>query len=152
MIYFNSRYLSEKLDINLAKWKRWAREFLPPDPLGGLRSGYARHFNLKDAFRVFLGGQLVGNLRYSIPETQRILDELDGLLEPLGFFDLYPGHPPIRTDHQWLCIYTTVRDEFEFVIAASPAPARNSKSRYGCMLSLTAIYNEFITRLDSTSQ
>lgn len=71
--YFNSRQLSEKLGINLARWKRWSREFLAPDPLGGKQSGYARQFSLNEAFLVFTGGYLVGNLGLSIPEAKTIL-------------------------------------------------------------------------------
>ncbi len=76
MIYFKSKYLAEKLDINVAKWKRWTREFLDPDPLGGYQSGFARQFSFKDAFRVFLGGHLVGTLHFTIPQTRQILFDL----------------------------------------------------------------------------
>ncbi len=76
MIYFNSKYLSKCLGINLAKWKRWAREFLDPDPLGGFQSGYARQFSNKDAFRVFLGGFLVSEMKFSIPQARQILSDL----------------------------------------------------------------------------
>jgi hypothetical protein len=71
--YFNSRDLSKKIGINLARWKRWSREFLPPDPLGGKQSGYARQYTLNEAFTVFLGGHLVGNLGLSMPEAKSIL-------------------------------------------------------------------------------
>ena len=33
MKYYTNRELSRLFDINLATWKRWSREFLPPDPL-----------------------------------------------------------------------------------------------------------------------
>jgi hypothetical protein len=74
--YFQNRELAQKLGINLAKWKRWSREFLPPDPLGGLQSGYARQYNLDDAFIVYLGGFLVSGLKFSIPEAKQILTDL----------------------------------------------------------------------------
>jgi hypothetical protein len=90
MIYRDSRYLSSKLDIRLSKWKRWAREFLPPDPLGGLQSGVARQFNTKDAFKVYLGGHLVGQLKFSIPDAARILTDLCPWLEGNGFFSIQP--------------------------------------------------------------
>jgi hypothetical protein len=88
MIYFNSRYLSEKLKIRPAKWKRWAREFLQPDPLGGYQSGYARQFSYRDAFRVFLGGYLVSELKYAIADARQILDDLDGWLKKHGLYAL----------------------------------------------------------------
>ena len=54
--YYTNRELSSLLNINLAKWKRWSREFLPPDPLGGKQSGYARQYHADQAFTLFLGG------------------------------------------------------------------------------------------------
>jgi hypothetical protein len=74
--FYTNRELSEKLGIKLSKWKRWSREFLPPDPLGGLQSGYARQYTLDQAFIVFLGGHLVADLHFSIPETKQIIEEL----------------------------------------------------------------------------
>ena len=78
--YFSNRELAARLEINLARWKRWSREFLPPDPLGGFQSGYARQFHPDDAFRVFLGGHLVSCLHASIPEAKQILDDLEDWL------------------------------------------------------------------------
>ena len=79
--YFQNRELSHRLGIPLNRWKRWSREFLPPDPLGGLQSGYARQYSLKDAFRVYFAGYLVSGLGYSIPEARRILKDLNGWLK-----------------------------------------------------------------------
>ncbi|MDM8540469.1 hypothetical protein QUF90_05225 [Desulfococcaceae bacterium HSG9] len=83
--YFTNRELSQKLEIKLAKWKRWSREFLLPDPLGGLQSGYARHYHPDEAFRVYLGGCLVAELKFSIPEAKRIMSDLETWLEKNGF-------------------------------------------------------------------
>ena len=84
--FYLNRELAQRLDINLSRWKRWSREFLPPDPLGGLQSGYARQYNLDDAFCVYLGGFLVANLKYSIPETKTILRDLKDWLAVHGAF------------------------------------------------------------------
>ncbi len=89
MIYHNSRQLSNKLNINLAKWKRWVREFLPPDPLGGMQSGVTRQFNTKDAFKVYLGGYLVGTLKFTIPDASTILSDLSPWLKAQGFFKIH---------------------------------------------------------------
>ncbi|MBA3030107.1 MAG: hypothetical protein FP816_15045 [Desulfobacteraceae bacterium] len=89
--YFISRDLSEKLGINLARWKRWSREFLPPDPLGGKQSGYARQYSLSEAFMVFLGGHLVGNLSLSIPESKIILKAFGEWIKERNLFS---GHDP----------------------------------------------------------
>jgi hypothetical protein len=90
MIYYQSKYLSQKLEINLAKWKRWSRAFLPADALGGLQSGVARQFNLKEAFKVFLGGFLVGELKFTIPEATKIMSDLSTWLKARGFYHLQP--------------------------------------------------------------
>lgn len=103
MIYFKSNYLSERTGINAAKWKRWTREFLPPDPLGGLQSGYARQFNLKDAFQVYIGGHLVQVLKFSVAEARTILKEIHGWLNQNGFFNLTvsnDGSNPNTVNHR----------------------------------------------------
>ena len=84
--FFTNRELSDKLSINLAKWKRWSRGFLPPDPLGGMQSGYARQFNPDQAFTVFLGGHLVADLKFSIPEANQIIQDLNKWMSEKGFF------------------------------------------------------------------
>lgn len=83
--FFTNRELSHKFGINLAKLKRWSREFLPPDPLGGLQSGFARQYNIDDAFTVFLGGHLVAELKCTIPEARTILQDLQAWLKKEPF-------------------------------------------------------------------
>ena len=144
MIYFNSRHLSENLDINLAKWKRWVREFLPPDPLGGLQSGYARQFNLKEALRVYLGGQLLSQLRFSIPETRTILNELDPILKEHGYYALYPIKPTTHIEATWLFIYSMANNAFDYALIGQHAAALNPKSQFCRILKLSSIYNTFI--------
>lgn len=84
--YFTSRDLSTKFNLNLAKWKRWSRAFLPPDPLGGLQSGYARQYSIDQSFTVYLGGVLVSELKFSIPEAGQILDDLKAWLGAVGIY------------------------------------------------------------------
>ena len=84
--FYTNKELSQKFNVNLARWKRWSREFLPPDPLGGLQSGYARQYNPDEAFTVFLGGHLVGDLKFSIPETKQILVDLHQWLVDHNFY------------------------------------------------------------------
>lgn len=84
--FYTNRELSRRLDINLARWKRWSREFLPPDPLGGMQSGYARQYNPNEAFKVKLGGHLVADLKFTIPEAKQILKDLDNWLAEKGFY------------------------------------------------------------------
>jgi hypothetical protein len=91
--FYTNRELSAKLGINLAKWKRWSRELLSPDPLGGLQSGYARQYNPADAFTVYLGGHLISDLKYTVPECKQILSDLHDWLVLQGFF-----FDPIQSD------------------------------------------------------
>ena len=81
----SNRELAEKLQINLARWKRWSREFLPPDPLAGKQAGYARQYYLNDAFTVFLGGYLVAELGFSVPAAREVLSDLEPWLAAKGF-------------------------------------------------------------------
>lgn len=95
--FYTNRDLSGRLNINLAKWKRWSREFLPPDPLGGMQSGYARQYNFNDAFKVFLGGHLIAELRFTIPESKQVLVDLHKWLLDKGFYqDLEENAQPIQ--------------------------------------------------------
>ena len=90
--FYTNRDLSERLGIKLAKWKRWSREFLPPDPLGGMQSGYARQYHPDQAFTVFLGGHLVADLNFSIPDARHIMQDLKSWLSDKGFFFEPNGH------------------------------------------------------------
>ena len=83
--FYNNRELSGKFGVNLARWKRWAREFLPPDPLAGQQAGYARQYYVNDAFTVFLGGHLVAALGFSIPEAREILVDASEWMQARGF-------------------------------------------------------------------
>jgi len=84
--FYTNKELSKKFSVNLARWKRWSREFLAPDPLGGLQSGYARQYNPDEAFTVALGGHLVGDLKFSIPEAKQILVDLHQWLVDHDFY------------------------------------------------------------------
>jgi hypothetical protein len=85
--YFTNRELSKKLEVNLARWKRWSRSFLPPDPLGGMQSGYARQYLFKDLFKVLLGGHLLSLLKLSVADSKQVVDDLSPWLKKNGFLD-----------------------------------------------------------------
>jgi hypothetical protein len=86
--YYTNREISEKLEINLARWKRWSRFFLPPDPLGGMQSGFARQYAFKDLFKVYLGGHLLSHLKLSVPDSQQVLNDLSPWMKKNGFLEL----------------------------------------------------------------
>lgn len=85
--YYTNRELAQKLEINLARWKRWSRSFLPPDPLGGMQSGYARQYLFKDLFKVVVGGHLLSLQKLSVTESKQVLDDLSPWLKKNGFLD-----------------------------------------------------------------
>jgi hypothetical protein len=136
--FFTNRELSQRLDINLAKWKRWSREFLPPDPLGGLQSGYARQYNPNEAFAVHLGGHLVANCKFSIPEAKQILQDIDEWLGDNGFyFDVKGSAGPPKGVERWVERYIIffIKDE----------DAKNGKARF-CYIIRGIISNRPIRR------
>ncbi len=117
--FYTNRELSQKLGINLAKWKRWSREFLPPDPLGGLQSGYARQFNPNEAFAVYLGGHLVADLKFTIPEAKTVLHDLNEWLGEKGFqFDIKGNAEPKEGVERLVKRYTI------FIIQHQGAPEK----------------------------
>lgn len=177
MIYFQSKDISKKLNIKLAKWKRWSREFLPPDALGGLQSGIARQFNLKEAFKVFLGGYLVGELKFTIPAAIQILADLTPWLKANGFFQLQPqmnrrehgGVPEhfiyihclpvlrfvyvIRAHNERVAAAGNgrVRETYiETLIHADSDPMRSAQAHSAHVVAVTALYDHFIGCLDGS--
>ncbi|MDL2275217.1 hypothetical protein LJC22_03715 [Desulfosarcina sp. OttesenSCG-928-G10] len=86
--YYTNREISEKLSINPARWKRWSRVFLPPDPLGGMQSGYARQYLYGDLFIVFLGGHLLTHHKQTVPEARQVISDLTSWMKKTGFLDL----------------------------------------------------------------
>lgn len=175
MIYYNSNELSNKLEIKSAKWKRWAREFLPPDPLGGLQSGFARQFNLKDAFRVSLGGYLVSGLRFSIPEARQILADLSPWLRKHGFFKLQQDQQTDRVDpwnNYLIIIYLDKDNRLHYIIGSVRSSNANGTAKVltefhiqkrigpasdtvavdklsgARMVAISRIYKEFLRKID----
>ena len=66
---------------------------MPPDPLGGMQSGYARQYTVDDAFIVYLAGHLVNQMHFSIPDTRQVLEGLTGWLKDCGFLGFHESHP-----------------------------------------------------------
>ena len=94
----NNREASEKLSVNLAKWKRWSREFLPPDHTAGMQSGYTREYTMDECFTVYLGGHLVSRLKFSVPDSKRILEVLLPWMKEKGFLPLESYTNTIRKE------------------------------------------------------
>lgn len=94
--FFTNRQLAVKFGLPLAKLKRWSREFLPPDPLGGLQSGVARQYSVDQAWILFLGAHLVAELKAGIPEAKRILEDLTPFFKDAGVF----ANAPVRNHYR----------------------------------------------------
>ena len=118
--YYTNREISKILDIKLAKWKRWSRSFLPPDPLGGLQSGYARKYTFKDMFKVYLGGHLLSHLKLSVVESREVIADLSPWMKKKGF--LKPGGPNFQ-----LVEDSATTDRYRIYLAPRPAHARKAK-------------------------
>lgn len=125
MIYFKSKYLAKSLDINHAKWKRWSREFLDPDPLGGFQSGYARQFSKKEAFRVYLGGYLVADLQFTIAQARQILSDLNHWLKKHRFYSLSVKKLKSNSDNRsyHIYIYHLANGKFGYAIRCYDDPS-----------------------------
>ncbi|MFC1896602.1 hypothetical protein ACFL0Q_08100 [Thermodesulfobacteriota bacterium] len=82
--------LAERTGIPLSKVRRWVREFFPPDPKAGRRSGYARELSLNEGFKFYLGGWLVvqGD---TLAAARFILELVYPWMEKVG---LLPQIPP----------------------------------------------------------
>ena len=120
--YYTNREIAEKLKINLARWKRWSRSFLPPDPLGGMQSGYARQYAFKDVFKVFLGGHLISHLKLSVTDSRRVMADLAPWFKKNGFTDLDATN---RMEKEAFCRKNSYRIYF------SPFSPSDSKRRLG---------------------
>ncbi len=98
--FYTNQELSRRFDIKLSRWKRWSREFLPPDPLGGLQSGYARQYNYDQAFSVYVGGFLVSELKFTIPEARMILQDLRHWLVAKRFYFNFSDPTPAAVENR----------------------------------------------------
>jgi hypothetical protein len=162
MIYYKSRYISDALGIKLAKWKRWAREFLPPDPLSGQQSGYARNFNIKDAFHVYLAGYLVGFMSFSIAQSRQILSDLGPSLKQRGYHVLHANGLSDAQKLFWVLIHQRPDGSFGYIespetdSAQTMALASQSLSEFlstsgfldARIISISSLYRSFLNRIN----
>jgi hypothetical protein len=162
MIYYNSRYISDALGIKLAKWKRWTREFLPPDPLSGQQSGYARNFNIKDAFHVYLAGYLVGTVGFSIPQARQIMSDLGPSLKQRGYHVFHANGLSETQKFFWVLIHQRADGSFGYIkspetdSAQTMALTSQSLSEFlaasgffnACIVSISALYGHFLNRIN----
>lgn len=85
---FKISKISKNLEIPHGKAKRYAREFLGPDPNAGIQSGHARSLNMGEAYITFLAYHLVSEQSFTIHEAKKIISDLKKWLIERN---LFPG-------------------------------------------------------------
>jgi len=80
-----NRELFEAFDVVESTWKRWSREFLPPDPAAGKSKGKARKYTQDEAFKVWFGGQLLTEKQMSVVEAKDVVKALGIYMDVKGF-------------------------------------------------------------------
>ena len=91
---FTAKQVASFFHVKPATWKRWCREFLPPDRKAGMQCGRTRLLSPDQAFEVYLGSHLVSCLRYSIPEAREIMGGLRTWLRANAFYPETPDANP----------------------------------------------------------
>jgi hypothetical protein len=127
----NARQASAFFGVKLATWKRWSREFLPPDRKARMRSGRTRLLSLDQAFQVFLGAHLVSFLRYSIPEARDIMAGLKTWFLKNGIFPGASGADPEgRMKRLQIIIHEkddgTFCCESKYIVSVKPSTGKRS--------------------------
>ena len=84
----NNRELSKAFDVIDTTWKKWSREFLPPDPLSGKGRGRTREYTPEQAFVVYLGGIMVSEKAMTFRETREALDVICDFMKKKGLFTI----------------------------------------------------------------
>ncbi len=84
-IGFTNRSLSIMTPFTFEMVKKHSGYFLESDPESGQHSGKRRQYDLNEAFRFYLGADLITFLNYSITEAQHILKDLYTWLESKGW-------------------------------------------------------------------
>ena len=117
--------LSNRTGIKHTKVRRWAKEFLPPDPRATLRSGYAKEYPLNEAFTICFAGYLLSDLKYEGHEARRILDDLKEWMIRNGQFPEHDGfqlseeHPFIKNGYEVLVVPKSPSDGFCYMVRGS---------------------------------
>lgn len=82
---FTNRSLSVITPFTYEMVKKDSSYFLESDPLTGQHSGRRRQYDLNEAFKIYLGADLITFLNYSINEAQHILKDVYAWLESKGW-------------------------------------------------------------------
>lgn len=90
-----NKEFSEKFEIPHSKVRRYAKEFLPPDPVATMHSGKAREHSANEAFTIYLAEHLIADMGFKTDEAKNIMQALEPWLKLKGFYpELGPGVEP----------------------------------------------------------
>lgn len=85
MIIITNRVLEKATGFTHTQIKRWAVAFLQPDKTSGQHAGVSRTYNFEQSMRIYLGGYLVRDLKFTLTEARQILNDLSKWLEKKGW-------------------------------------------------------------------
>ena len=85
MLTITNRILENATGFTHTQIKRWAVAFLKPDRASGQHSGIPRTYRLEQALRIFLGGYLVRDLKFTMDESKNILNDVTTWLKNKGW-------------------------------------------------------------------
>ena len=81
-----NKEFSEKFGIPHSKVRRYAKDFLSPDPVATLHSGKAREHSVNEAFTIYLAEHLIANMGFKTDEAKNIMQSLEPWLKLKGFY------------------------------------------------------------------
>ena len=81
MLTITNRVLENVTGFTHTQIKRWAVAFLRPDKASGQHSGVPRNYSFEQALRIYLGGYLVQDLKFTLDESRQILNDITNWLK-----------------------------------------------------------------------
>ena len=72
--------VSKETGVNLAKLKRWGREFLPADCMAGQSQGVPRFLTKSQVETLLIAGRMVSELKCQISDIRKIFSEIEKMV------------------------------------------------------------------------
>lgn len=85
MLVITNRILEKSSKFTHTQIKRWAVAFLRPDKSSGQHSGVSRTYDFEQASRIYFGGYLVQDLKFTLDEAKQILNDIYDWLDEKGW-------------------------------------------------------------------
>jgi len=71
-----NKILADSMGVPLTRIRRWAKEYLPPDPKATRQSGYLREYSDNDGWFLFISGIIMDATGFTFRKTQKIMNEI----------------------------------------------------------------------------